>query len=219
MNILFLGPQGSGKSTQAELLAARYKFIPFETGKRLRKIEETDTAVGQEVRQVLDSGKLISDQLIYYLMKDWLVGIPPTDSVIFDGSPRRETQMRDLEELLTERGGRVDLVFSFLIADAQAVERLLNRVVCQKEEHIYNFVTHPPRVPTMCDIDGSPLFRRSDETPDTIRVRLDHFHEEILPVIASYRNRGILEELDANLPTEEVFRKIREVLIRKFGNL
>ena len=219
MNISILGAQGSGKGTQAQILAAQFDFLVFESGKELRRVAQADTSLGQSIKQVLNSGELIPDEQIYFLTKDWLSNIPLEQNILFDGYPRKMSQERDLERILADRDQKIDLILFMEIADDVAVKRLLGRLHCQANEHVFNLETRPPKAPAVCDFDGSPLVRRSDETPETIRRRLTLYHEETEPLIIALEKQNLVRKINADQPVDKVTLDLIDVLINTFPQL
>jgi adenylate kinase len=219
MNLILLGPQGSGKGTQVELIRKKHDFVCFESGKELRLIAQKPITLGREIRQVLESGELISDEHIYFLTKDWLSQVPPEKNVLFDGCPRRLSQARDLEGILADRNQQVDLVIYLVVPDEVATARLLGRLLCQSAEHVYNIQTNPPKVSGICDIDGSPLAPRTDETSETIKRRLVLFHQETEPLLQYYNQTRLVHEINGNRPVSTVFADIDSLLSDRFSSL
>ncbi|KKT78088.1 MAG: Adenylate kinase [Microgenomates group bacterium GW2011_GWA1_Microgenomates_45_10] len=220
MIIVLEGPQGAGKGTCAQGLKDELDAQVFESGRELRKIAKNDSGLGRELKGVLDSGGLVSDGHIYFLTKDWLNTVPVGENMILDGCPRKLTQTKDIEKLLAMRGEKIDFVVVLCISDEVAVGRLLDRLICSGEmEHVFNFKSKPPKSEGICDYDGLPLIRRVDETPVTIKARLKNYHQETVPVIEYFKERGIVTEVDANMPIEAVFNEVLKRITYRFGPL
>ena len=211
MNIVLVGPQGAGKGTQAQKIVAKYAFFSFEAGKELRRVAKTPTPLGRQIDKVLRSGRLISNELVYFLVKDWLDEVPPGKNMLFDGYPRRQEQLADLERLLDEKGQSINHVFSLTVSDQTATRRLMSRLLCP-EEHIFNEVSLPPKHQGVCDYDNLPLSKRPDENLQAIKERLLLFHQETEPLIKIWTQETILTPVDAAKSIDEVWYQIDQVI-------
>jgi adenylate kinase len=187
MNILLLGPQGSGKGTQAKLISRTYGIPHIATGDMIREMKELDTPVGREVKAVYDAGELVDDDLMIRMIADRLDRGDTIPGFVLDGFPRTMRQAEALDDLLRELGLDIGIVFEFQVPDREMLlERLLKRA---KEES------------------------RSDDTPETIRRRLELYDQETAPLIEYYRStRGNVVGIHAERPIEQVFAEIREAL-------
>lgn len=185
MNILLLGPQGSGKGTQAKLIADAYGLAHVGTGDMLREAIANGTELGQRVQPLVESGQLVPDELMVELIRDRLARPDAADGFVLDGFPRTMAQAEALDAMLREIGRELDVVFELQISEAAAVERLLKRA---EEEG------------------------RTDDTPEAIRTRLALYRQNTEPLGEHYRARGILVGVDAELPIPAVFEEIQRVL-------
>ena len=187
MNILVLGPQGSGKGTQAKKIKATYGVPHIATGDMLREMRELDTPLGRELKAVLDSGELVNDALMIDLIRDRLSRGDTLPGFVLDGFPRTMAQAEALDELLRELGRDLDVVFEFQVPDRQAlIARMLKRAA---EEG------------------------RADDTPDAIRRRLEIYDRETAPLVEYYRTtRGNVVGIHADRSVEDVFHEIRQSL-------
>ena len=184
MNVLVLGPQGSGKGTQAKLIAKTYGIPHVATGDMIREMKELDTPVGREVKAVYDAGQLVQDDLIIRMIRERLDRGDTIPGFVLDGFPRNMVQAEALDELLRELGREIDLVFEFQVPDRDVlIERMLKRAA---EEN------------------------RSDDTPDAIRQRLEIYDRETAPLVEYYRStRGNVVGVNADQPVGEVFADVR----------
>ena len=185
MNILLLGPQGSGKGTQAKRIAEAHGLPHIATGDMLREAVEAGTDLGRRVRPILESGRLVPDELMVELIRERLEQPDTEPGFILDGFPRTLAQADALDAMLREIGRELDVVFEFQLDDDVARERMLGRA---REEN------------------------RADDTPEAIETRLRLYHEQTEPVIEHYRATGKLVGVHADRPVGEVFREIEQVL-------
>jgi adenylate kinase len=187
MNILLLGPQGSGKGTQAKLISKTYGIPQVATGDMARELRGLDSPLGREVREIYDRGDLLPDELIVRMIRDRLDRGDTIPGFVLDGFPRNLAQAEALDELLREVDRDLDVVFDFLIPDREVLlERLAKRAV---EEG------------------------RTDDTPDAIRKRLEIYDRETAPLVEYYRTtRGNVVGVHGERPVEEVFAEIRDAL-------
>jgi adenylate kinase len=185
VNILLLGPQGSGKGTQAKRIAAEYGIPHIATGDILREAIAQETPLGLQVKPILESGQLVSDELMTELIRDRLDQEDARDGFILDGFPRTTPQADALDAMLREIGRELTIVFALQISDEVCVRRLSKRA---EEEG------------------------RADDTPDTIRTRLELYHRETEPLVEHYRAHGILVGIHADATVNEVFAEIQQAL-------
>jgi adenylate kinase len=184
-NILLLGPQGAGKGTQGRLIASEYAIPHVATGDMLRAAMADGSALGQQVRPIYDSGRLVPDDLMIALIRERLSGEDARDGFVLDGFPRTMAQADALEEMLREIGRDLDVVFEFQVPDEVGRERMLKRAA---EEG------------------------RTDDTPEAIDERLRLYHEETKPLIEYYRTRGNLVGVHGDRPVNQVFSEIQQTL-------
>jgi adenylate kinase len=185
VNILLLGPQGSGKGTQAKRIAAEYGLAHIETGGRLRAESAAGSELGLRVKPIMDSGRLVPDELMIELIRDWLSRPDAADGFVLDGFPRTTAQAEALDTMLREIGRDLDIVFEFQIDDQISVQRMLKRA---QEEG------------------------RADDTPEVIARRLALYHEQTEPLVEHYRASGRVVGVHAARTIDEVFAEIQEAL-------
>jgi len=213
MNIVMMGPQGSGKGTQAKLLAERQGFEHVETGKMLRKLAEEDEAVYE---LIFVKGELYPDEEMITMVEKELGrrGELAADKV-FDGYPRTLNQYTLLKKWLLRLGQKLDLVLLIDIGEAETVRRLSARRTCEKCGKVYNLMTNPPEGESC--VCGGKLVQRKDDTPAVIRKRLDLYQQETLPVVEKARGEGLLVEIDGERPIEEIYLEVEEE-VKKYGS-
>jgi adenylate kinase len=216
MNILLVGPIASGKGTQAEKLIEKFNLAHVEMGSLFRSITKEETPLGRKVKEFLDSGKLVTDDIVAEVVNNYLQSIGRLDGILFDGFPRILSQAKYFEEFLKKKGLRLDVVLYLALPEKEILSRILNRRTCEKCGRIFNVVTNPPKVEGVCDFCGDKLITRSDETPEKTAVRIEWFEKEVVPMINYYKEKGLVEEIDGNRPIEVIFEDIVERL-RKRG--
>jgi adenylate kinase len=185
VNVLLLGPQGSGKGTQAKRIEAEYGIPHIATGDMLRTAMEEGTELGQQVKPIVESGQLVPDDLMIDLIRERLSRPDAEAGFILDGFPRTPAQADALDAMLDEIGRALSIVFEFQVPDEIATERLLRR----------------------CELEG-----RADDTPEVIARRLALYHELTEPLVEHYRLRGNLVGIHAGRPVNEVFAEIQQAL-------
>lgn len=208
MNLLIIGPQASGKGTQAEKLAEKFNLAHLEMGSLFRKIEKEETTLGSKIKDYVEKGILVSDDLVIEVVNNYLEGIGRLDGIVFDGFPRVLSQAEYFEQFLKEKEKKIDLVIFLVLPREEVIKRLVNRRICEKCGKIYNLLTQPPRQQNHCDDCQGNLVLRSDETPEVITKRLSEYEEKTRPLIEFYRKRGILEEIDGHRSIEVIFEDI-----------
>ncbi len=204
MNIILLGPQGSGKGTQAALLNARIGVVQVASGDVLRAAIQSASPLGLKAKSYYDVGELVPDEIVIGLLIEAIDQVPAGTDVLLDGFPRTVAQARALDAALAERGSAIDKVIELRLPLDVAKERLSGRLVCRTCGAVYNERTRPPRVPGVCDIDGGPLCQRADDYPEAIEKRLKIWERENDALVGYYESRGILERVDAQRSPEDV---------------
>ena len=206
MNICIIGPQASGKGTQAGRIAGHYDIFHFSTGDALRAEVKSGSELGQELSAVMNAGKLVSDQLIYDIVKK-TAGEHP-EGILLDGYPRTVPQAEMMKTDLT-----IDAVIEIAIADETAVARISSRYMCSECGRGYNTVSLPPAQEGVCDDDGAPLVQRDDDKPEAVLKRLALYHEQTAPVVEFYRTAGVpVHHIDGEQKIADVFADVRKAI-------
>ncbi len=212
MDILLLGAQGSGKGTQADSLSAKLTIPHVSSGDLLRVVISRNTVVGQKARPYYDRGDLVPDEIMIAMFLGRLSEPDCARGAILDGFPRTVAQAEELDKALAPLDRRVDHVIYLKADPAVLVKRLANRYICRANQHSYNLVTNPPKRPGICDIDGSELYQRSDDTEEAVRRRLDIFYNQTVKLLDYYGERGRVREINAEQPVQDVTRDILRAL-------
>ncbi len=202
-NLILLGAPGSGKGTQSQLLVERLNYKHISTGNLLRSEIEKKSDLGLRVKEVMDAGRLVSDELVEELLKANLK--LEDDSYIFDGYPRNLDQAKTLTGIL----GHHDYTALFFKLDTEKlVERLKNRRVTKDGKYIYNLITNPPKTSGVCDVTGEPLIQRDDDKEEVVRKRMEVFEETINPVLSYYKDLGKFVEIQADNGLDKIYDEI-----------
>lgn len=209
MKIIIFGPQGSGKGTQAELIARRHGWPYISTGDIFRYHLKNQTELGKKVDEYVKHGLLVPDELTNEIVSE-RVNQPDCEvGFVLDGYPRNPTQLEFLSKI-----AEIDFAIAIELSDEEAIKRLADRLAC-KCGLSYHLVHNPPKKPNVCDKCGQPLFRRDDDQPEAIKKRLEIFHQETEPLFAVYEKLGVWHQVDGDQPIEEVYEKIDEVISRQ----
>lgn len=206
--LILIGAPGSGKGTQAKKIVNELGYNHVSTGDLLRAEVAKGSDLGVRIKEVMDSGELVSDELVLDLLKANCAVDKST--YIFDGYPRNLVQAKDLDSALL--GGVKSLAVYFEVNIDTLVERIVNRRVAPKSGEIYNLKTKPPKVDGKCDVSGEDLVHRKDDNEDTVRTRMKVFTDNIEPVIEYYESQGRLVKVDATNDLDAIFEDIKKVV-------
>jgi len=212
MRLVFLGPPGAGKGTQAQKLCADVGWAHVSTGDLLREAVAEGTELGLKAKATMTGGGLVPDDLVVSLVAERLKKDDCAAGFVLDGFPRTVVQAEMLEKTLKDLGITLDRVLYFATDRDVVMERLTGRRVCKTCNINYHVKNIPPKVEGVCDRCGQALIRRDDDKPETIDRRLVVYEEETAPLIRFYRERGLLKETSGNLNVDEGQAAIRAVL-------
>jgi adenylate kinase len=212
LNLVLLGPPGSGKGTQGERLQEDFRLPYYATGDILRAAVRDGTELGTEAKEYMDRGDLVPDDVIVGLIAERVARPEAADGFILDGFPRTTVQAEALDGKLGELGRELTAAVLIDASDDEVVRRLGGRRTCVKEGHIFHVEFDPPKNEGICDICGSRLEIRDDDKPDVIRHRLAQYHEKTEPLVGYYEDKGLLRRVDGSLEPDEVTDRIRALL-------
>ena len=213
INIILLGPPGVGKGTQAGLLVKQRAMTQLSTGDMLRAAKDSGSALGNKVADILNSGALVSDDIVIALIKERLEAGEDTQGYIFDGFPRTLGQADALGALLDSVGQSLDYVIEMRVDDAILAERITGRFTCGACGAGYHDSFKSPKVAGVCDACGGADFvRREDDTPEALKIRLMAYYKETSPLIGYYHAKGVLHPVDGLGGIDEINANIAGIL-------
>ncbi len=212
LNLILLGPPGSGKGTQGERLQEDFRLPYYATGDILRTAVAEGTELGQTAKEYMDRGDLVPDEVIIGVIAERVESAEAADGFILDGFPRTVGQADALGEEMEGLGRGITAAVLIDVSDEEVIRRLGGRRTCAKNGHIFHVDFDPPKNEGVCDICGARLIVRDDDKPDVIRHRLETYDEKTKPLIAFYEERGVLKRVDGSIEPDEVSNRIRALL-------
>jgi adenylate kinase len=212
LNLILLGPPGSGKGTQGERLQEDFRLPYYATGDILRAAVRDGTDLGREAKEYMDRGDLVPDDVIVGVIAERIAGPEATDGFILDGFPRTMPQAEALGAKMAELGREITAVVLIEVSDEEVIRRLGGRRTCVKNGHVFHVEFDPPKNEAICDVCGAQLEIRDDDKPEVIQHRLEQYHSKTEPLIASYEGHGLLKRVDGSLPPDDVGDRIRALI-------
>lgn len=212
LNLVLLGPPGSGKGTQGERLQADLRLPYYATGDILRAAVRDETELGRSAKEYMDRGDLVPDDVIVGMIGERVESAEAADGFILDGFPRTVPQAEALAAKLTELGRELTAVLLIDAGDEEVVRRLGGRRTCVENGHVFHVEFNPPKEEGVCDVDGSALVVRDDDEPEVIRRRLDQYQAKTAPLIDFYDGQSLLRRIDGAATPDEVADEIRRTL-------
>ena len=215
MNLILLGPPGAGKGTQAKRLEQAHGLVQLATGDMLRAATASGSEIGRRIKAIMDSGALVSDDIVIELIESRITAPEAKNGVILDGFPRNVPQAKALDAMLARHGLKLDRVILMEVDEAALVDRLAGRFTCRKCGASYHDRNHRPRRDGVCDACGGTEFvRRPDDRPEAVQKRFEVYRNETAPILPYYRERGVLETVDGMAEMDAVTREIEAIISR-----
>ncbi|HEX7007165.1 MAG TPA: adenylate kinase [Alphaproteobacteria bacterium] len=213
MNVILLGPPGSGKGTQAQRLQDRYGMVQLSTGDMLRAAVAAGTEIGRKASDIMKAGALVPDDIVIGIIADRIDQPDCAKGFILDGFPRTTAQAEALDRMLAEKGLRLDHVIELKVDEAALVDRITGRFTCAKCGAGYHDRYKQPKVAGVCDVCGSREFvRREDDRPETVQARLDAYRRQTAPILPYYEAQGKLSTVDGMAPIDTVTKQLEAIL-------
>lgn len=214
MKIVLLGPPGAGKGTQAKQISEKYSIPHISTGDIFRKNISEKTELGMKVQAYMDKGMLVPDELTIDLIKDRLGNEDCKNGYLLDGFPRTVKQAEALDLFLNEKGDKIDCALLIKVPESSILERMTGRRVCPKCGASYHIKFNPPKIKGKCDICGSDVIQRKDDSEETVIERLNVYNSQTEPLIEYYNSGKVLSAVDGTQDIDFVFENICDILGR-----
>ena len=212
MRIILLGPPGAGKGTQANNLIRDYGVVQLSTGDMLRAAVKSGTKIGRKAKAVMETGELVSDEIVAGIVRERIQQTDCAKGFMLDGFPRTQVQAELLDQMLAELGVGIDRVIEFQVDNETVVQRICGRRIHQSSGRTYHVEFKPPKQEGRDDVTGEPLVQREDDNADTVRNRLNAYHEQTALLVSYYSNKGNLVSIDGMQSPEEVYTSLRNTL-------
>ncbi|MCC8025227.1 MAG: adenylate kinase [Clostridium sp.] len=212
MKIIMLGAPGAGKGTQAKKIASKYHIPHISTGDIFRSNIKNGTELGMKAKSFMDAGGLVPDEITIGMLLDRIHEADCANGYVLDGFPRTIPQAQSLTKALEDMGESVDYAVNVDVPDENIISRMSGRRACLACGATYHIVYNAPKKEGVCDVCGQQLVLRDDDKPETVKKRLDVYHEQTQPLIDYYKKAGVLAEVDGTMDMEDVFQAIVKIL-------
>ena len=212
MNLLIMGPAGSGKGTMSAKIVEFLEIPHISTGDMFREAMANETKVGLEAKSYMDQGKLVPDEVTDRIVKERLAQEDVKKGYLLDGYPRNLHQAKALDAMTQELDRQVDLVINLEVPYDELVKRITGRRLCKECGAIYHVDFNPPQVDNVCDVCGGALYQRADDTIEKLQVRMDEYSNKTAPSIEYYREKGLVKDIDGTQSPEIVMNDIKALL-------
>lgn len=210
--VILLGPPGAGKGTQAQRIAQRYHLPHLSTGDMFRYHIQRGTELGRKAKPLLERGELVPDEIVLGMVEDRINQPDCANGFVFDGFPRTLQQADDLERICKQHHLGCTIVLHMVVNPDLLMRRLTGRRICKADGHIYNVYERPPKREGICDVDGSELIHRPDDSEGVIGERLGAYNRQTQPLVEYYTLRGLLSPVDAMANADAVTESIARIL-------
>ncbi len=212
MNLIFLGPPGAGKGTQAKMLIEHYNIPQISTGDILRAAVAEGTDLGRKAKEYMEAGKLVPDEVVIGIIEQRLKQSDCEKGFILDGFPRTVAQAEALDKVLENMGRNIDHVLSLDVPSEELIKRLTGRRTCKNCSAMYHVIFNPPKSQGVCDKCGGELYQRPDDNEETVKSRLDVYEQQTSPLIGFYDNKGLVKKIDGRGGIKEIFEQTLKIL-------
>ena len=212
MKIIMLGAPGAGKGTQAKMIAEKFAIPHISTGDMLRANIKNGTELGMEAKKYMDQGLLVPDELTVKILLDRVAQDDCKNGYVLDGFPRTIPQAEVLDKALTELGDKIDYAVNVDVPDENIINRMSGRRACVNCGATYHIVHIPPKKENICDTCNAELILRDDDKPETVKNRLEVYHNQTQPLIEFYEAKGVLKSVDGTVDMKDVFESIVTIL-------
>ena len=212
IHIILLGPPGCGKGTQAQKLIREFGFVQLSTGDMLRAAISKGTEIGMLAKSIIDKGELVSDELVIGIVRDRIFSTECECGYMLDGFPRTLAQAEKLDQILSDRNQKIDVVFRLCVPDDMAIRRIAGRRFHITSGRSYNIEFNPPKIEGRDDITGEKLVQREDDKEEIVQSRLNTYHELTEPLVRYYQKQGIIKAIDGAGSPEKIYAEIKQTL-------
>ena len=212
IHIILLGPPGCGKGTQAQKLIREFGFVQLSTGDMLRAAISKGTEIGMQAKSIIDKGELVSDEIVIGIVRDRIFSTECECGYMLDGFPRTLAQAEKLDQILSDRNQKIDIVFRLCVPDDMAIRRIAGRRFHITSGRSYNIEFNPPKIEGRDDITGEKLVQREDDKEEIVQSRLNTYHELTEPLVRYYQKQGILKAIDGSGSPENIYAEIKQTL-------
>ena len=212
IHIILLGPPGCGKGTQAQKLIREFGFVQLSTGDMLRAAISKGTGIGMQAKSIIDKGEFVSDEIVIGIVRDRIFSTECECGYMLDGFPRTLVQAEKLDQILSDRNQKIDVVLRLCVSDDMAIRRIAGRRFHITSGRSYNIEFNPPKIEGRDDITSEKLVQREDDKEEIVQSRLTTYHELTEPLVRYYQSQGILKAIDGTGSPENIFEEIKKTL-------
>ena len=212
IHIILLGPPGCGKGTQSQKLIREFGFVQLSTGDMLRAAISKGTEIGMQAKSIIDKGELVSDEIVIGIVRDRIFSTECECGYMLDGFPRTLAQAEKLDQILSDRNQKIDVVIQLCVPDDMAIRRIAGRRFHITSGRSYNIEFNPPKIEGRDDITSEKLVQREDDKEEIVQSRLNTYHELTEPLVRYYQKQGILKAIDGTGSPENIYAEIKKTL-------